>query len=206
MCNYNLKNDLSIKELALPMRTVNALNRAQITTLQQLQMLSIQELIQIRGIGEIGLQTLLSACEKYSIHIPSKPAFSHSSFIKLLSHKTIILFQKVNISTLEDVPLHSTEELVQWCEGNIFRAAKIYKELKSAGIATHSSGSPFLFEVPSFPAVSVSSLLWHGIYRIDQFLSMTEKELYHVRNLGKKRIDELLELKKEYSTQSFINA
>ena len=33
-----------------------------------------------------------------------------------------------------------------------------------------------------------------------------EKELYHVRNLGKKRIDELLELKKEYSTQSFINA
>ena len=158
--------------MALPIRTVNALNRAQITTLQQLQMLSIQELIQIRGIGEIGLQTLLSACEKYSIHIP----------------------------------LHSTEELVQWCEGNIFRAAKIYKELKSAGIATHSSGSPFLFEVPSFPAVSVSSLLWHGIYRIDQFLSMTEKELYHVRNLGKKRIDELLELKKEYSTQSFINA
>ena len=75
MCNYNLKNDLSIKELALPIRTVNALNRAQITTLQQLQMLSIQELIQIRGIGEIGLQTLLSACEKYSIHIPSKPAF-----------------------------------------------------------------------------------------------------------------------------------
>ena len=64
MCNYNLKNDLSIKELALPIRTVNALNRAQITTLQQLQMLSIQELIQIRGIGEIGLQALLSTCEK----------------------------------------------------------------------------------------------------------------------------------------------
>ncbi len=208
MSNYNLKNDLSIEELALPIRTVNALNRAQITTLQQLQMLSVQELTQMRGIGEIGLQILLSTCEKYSIHIPPTPkrSFSHSSFIKLLSHKTIILFQKVNISTLEDIPLHSTEELVQWCEGNVFHAAKIYKELKSAGIATHSSGSPFLFEISSFPAVSVSSLLWHGIYRIDQFLSMNEKELYHVRNLGKKRIDQLLELKKEYSTQPFINS
>ncbi len=191
---------MEIGGLPLPIRTVNALNRAKITTLDQLQTLSIQELTQIRGIGVIGIQALISICEQHSIHIPLEPthSFSRSTFIRSLSHKTIILFHEINISTLEELPMHSTEELVQWCNGDIFRASKIYKELKSAGIATHPSHSPFLFEISSFPSSSISSLLWHGIYRMEDFLIMSEEDLYRVRNIGKKRVEQLLLFQNTY--------
>lgn len=200
MSNHTFHENLSIDGLSLPVRTVHALNRAQITTLDQLQTLSIQELTQIRGIGKTGIQTVLALCEQYSIHLPLKPnpPFSQSSLLRFLSRKTIILFRKVNISTLEDIPMHSTEELVQWCDGNLFRASEIYKELELAGIPTHASKSPFIFEIRSLSPICISSLLWHGIDRIDQLMNMSEKELYEVRNLGKKRVEELLQFQKEH--------
>lgn len=190
-----------ITTLNLSPSVFRALNFAGITTIQQLQDLSLKEIGNIRRIGTKGLDEIRQRCTSSGIFLREKPLdyFPDCARKQQLSDKTLLLLYHARISSLESLSSLSTEDLFLWCNGKIDNIMAIYQEFLSVNIRLRPGNPPFIFEYLSLSSASLNALHRSRIYRISELQEASPKELLSVRGIGVKRIEEILIARKKCS-------
>ena len=174
-----LENEISIYDVPMSKRLQNTLIRNNVMYLSQLSMISKEEILQFRNMGNKTIAELDQICQKHNIQIKSLSLLKETFHEYQFPAKIYPMFFRNGISCINDFNHKTSYDIYTICEQDYPLTMKVYFILKKKGITLDDWSDKFIFEIlPKRKA----HLLWneHKISSISQFSNFTEQQLKKV--------------------------